>query len=262
MPWFNVDDGFYDHPKVDDLPLDAVGLWTLTGAYCMRQLTDGVITESRVRKLGGTPESVIPLIEAGLWLKTDDGYQFKDWGDWQLTRAQIEEKRERERLKKQRQRRNTDGTYAGATQSVPRGVPHMSPGDTPGDSPGTPEGSPPGSHSVQSNPIQSPTLLVNPDGSTDRDSTAQSFDEWWGHWPKKVKKKNARDAFTAALKALPLPALIEKTDAWVAAFNTTGSDRKFMPDPERWLKHRRWEDDLSTTQQPNPPVWDPRKDGW
>ena len=60
MPWFNVDDGFYDHPKVDDLPLEAVGLWTLAGAYCMRQLTDGAITESRVRKFGGTPAAVDP----------------------------------------------------------------------------------------------------------------------------------------------------------------------------------------------------------
>lgn len=151
MPWFNVDDGFYDHPKVDDLPLDAVGLWTLSGAYCMRQLTDGEITESRVRKFGGTPESVDALLESGLWIRTSDGYQFKDWGDWQLTRAQVEEKREKERLRKQKQRRDSDGKYTGTPPGTPENVPPPVPVGHPRDS----RRDSARSHTVQSNPIQS-----------------------------------------------------------------------------------------------------------
>lgn len=33
MTWFKVDDGFYDHPKVDQLPNAAVGLWVKCGAW-------------------------------------------------------------------------------------------------------------------------------------------------------------------------------------------------------------------------------------
>ena len=102
------------------------------------------------------------------------------------------------------------------------------------------------------------SLLVIPDGTTERaSSTSKSFDQWWEHWPKKVRKKQARDAFPAALKLLPLPALIEATDRWVTAFNATGNDRKFIPDPDRWLKHQRWEDDLGPSQAPR---LDPLKD--
>lgn len=147
MPWFNVDDGFYDHPKVDDLPLEAVGLWTLAGAYCMRQLTDGAITDSRVRKFGGTESAIAALIDAELWIRTDGGYQFKDWKDWQMTRQQIEEKREKDRLRKQKQRRDSDGTYAATPPASPKRVPLGHQTDAAPDSER--------SHTVQSNPIQS-----------------------------------------------------------------------------------------------------------
>lgn len=151
IPWFNVDDGFYDHPKVDDLPLAAVGLWTLAGAYCMRQLTDGGITESRVRKFGGTDDAIAALVDADLWERTDAGYQFKDWGDWQLTRGQIESKREKDRERKQRQRRDYDGTYTATPPATPPVNPQRVPVGHREDSQSDSEGS----HTVQSNPIQS-----------------------------------------------------------------------------------------------------------
>ena len=158
IPWFNIDDGFYDHPKVDDLPLESVGLWTLAGAYCMRQLTDGVITDSRVRKFGGTPESIEPLLASSLWLRAEEGYRFKDWDHWQLTRAQIEEKREKDRLRKQKQRRDSDGTYAATPNGSPQPVPVGHREDSQPDSEG--------SHTVQSNPIQSNPLEGKPTRAT------------------------------------------------------------------------------------------------
>lgn len=250
MPWFNVDDGFYDHPKVDDLPLEAVGLWTLAGAYCMRQLTDGAITESRARKFGGTPESIDPLLESGLWTRTEDGYQFKDWGDWQLTRAQIEERREKERIRKQKQRRDSEGKYAGTPQNVPPTVPAGHPRDSPQDSAK--------SHTVQSNPIQSPTTHAQAQESAHRSASA-SFDQWWPHWKKKKSKGDAAKAFKTAIKKIPLPDLIAKTDAYWTHIDATGTDHQFVPYPGKWLRAEAWDDDLTTPQQ-QPTAFDPRKD--
>ena len=117
MTWFKVDDGFYDHPKVIDLPLAAVGLWALAGAYCARHLTDGVITDRQIRAIGGTRKQAAALVAAGLW-SSDDAppsarrYAFNDWGDFQPARADVEAKREeaRERMAAARARkRKTSG---------------------------------------------------------------------------------------------------------------------------------------------------------
>ena len=117
MTWFKVDDGFYDHPKVIDLPLAAVGLWALAGAYCARHLTDGMITDRQIRAIGGTRKQAAALVAAGLW-SADDAppsarrYAFNDWGDFQPARADVEAKREeaRERMAAARARkRKTSG---------------------------------------------------------------------------------------------------------------------------------------------------------
>ena len=104
MTWFKIDDGFYDHPKVDDLPLSAVGLWTLTGTYAARHLSNGVITDLRVRKFGGTNDDVTALLTAGLWDTCDEGYQFRNWTEYQPTRESVEAEREKNRKRAQKWR--------------------------------------------------------------------------------------------------------------------------------------------------------------
>ena len=112
MTWVKLDDGFYDHPKVEDLSLEAVGLWTLCASYCGKHLSDGFVGSARVRKLGGTDATVAELIESGLWDEAPGGIQFHDWAEYQFTRSQVESKRESDRERKRKQRRNDDGTYA------------------------------------------------------------------------------------------------------------------------------------------------------
>lgn len=77
MTWFMIDDGIYDSPQCDELPLAAIGLWTLAGSYVGRQLRhgdyDGAITMQRVRKLGGGPKLARQLVDAGLWRETEPG---------------------------------------------------------------------------------------------------------------------------------------------------------------------------------------------
>ena len=150
MPWFKVDDGFYDHPKVENLPMAARGLWLTCGVWCAKHLTDGVISAKRVRALGGTPAQIKALIKNGLWVegKDDSGakcYAFHDWFDMQPSREQIYEKREIERQKKRKQRTNQTDEIATTSRFN-----KMSPGDTGGDNP-------------RDNPGDSPCLSLVPD---------------------------------------------------------------------------------------------------
>lgn len=111
MSWFKVDDNFYDHPKVDELSLEAVGLWLLCGTYCAKQLTDGHIPTRRVYKLGGSEDVITELVEAGMWDEADEGYRFRNWGEYQPTRDDVEAAREAARERKRKQRRGKSGQF-------------------------------------------------------------------------------------------------------------------------------------------------------
>src|SRR5688500_17107171 len=66
MPWAKLDDGFYDHTKVDLLAetpgrppaswkLDGVGLYVLAISWCSRQLTNGRINLRQLARLADLP---------------------------------------------------------------------------------------------------------------------------------------------------------------------------------------------------------------
>lgn len=118
MPWFRVDDTFSDHPKVDDLSLAAVGLWTLAGSWSARNLTDGHVTPARVRKFGGTPDEVTELVTAGLWIEDGNGWRFKSWDEYQPTKESVEKERAAARKRMQDLRSKKKNT-APTSESVP-----------------------------------------------------------------------------------------------------------------------------------------------
>ena len=94
---FRVDDGFGQHPKTVGLSLEAVGLWTLAGAWAMRYLTDGHIPTEVLRGMCKRPKVITELVTRNLLLPTDTGWQFVDWHQYQRSRAQVEAERERSR---------------------------------------------------------------------------------------------------------------------------------------------------------------------
>ena len=121
MPWFKVDDQLPMNPKVIGLPLEALGLWTICGAWSAAQLTDGFVPDRVVSAmlgshlsatlsttLSGTLSSaakqdakrplddpVQSLLDAGLWMQVEGGYQYHDWGEFQPTKAAVEAPRKR-----------------------------------------------------------------------------------------------------------------------------------------------------------------------
>lgn len=134
MAWFKVDDGFYDHPKVEELPNAAVGLWVKAGTWCAKHETDGVIPATRVKAFKGTASQIRALIECGLWSETTTNsgakaYSFRDWFDYQPSREEREKERALWREKK-RKSRSQKLDKLRQQQNVPEGVPEMSPEGT------------------------------------------------------------------------------------------------------------------------------------
>lgn len=117
MPWFKVDDGFHGHPKVVELSTSAVGVWTLCGSWSAKYLTDGAVNLKTIVRLGGQESDALELVQSGLWLGTGDGYQFKDWDQYQPLKVAVEAEREaaQERMRAVRAKRK--GTGSGEVQA-------------------------------------------------------------------------------------------------------------------------------------------------
>ena len=92
MPWFRVDDSFYDHPKVRRAGNTAIGLWIRCAAYAARHTTDGDIPVEIARDYG-TRKDIVALITAGLWIDNGDVYMMKDYLDYNPSAAQLRAKR-------------------------------------------------------------------------------------------------------------------------------------------------------------------------
>ncbi|WIE65929.1 hypothetical protein DEI99_005165 [Curtobacterium sp. MCLR17_036] len=124
MPWMKVDDGLHATRKVVRIPrrrrMAAMGLWIIAASWSAANLTDGCLDEHEVDELGGTSEQAQWLVDAGLWERTESGYRFHDWADYQPTRAEVLAKRkdeaERKRIARSRprgQRADSDRTDDG-----------------------------------------------------------------------------------------------------------------------------------------------------
>lgn len=80
--WAKVDDGFWCHPKVIGLPLAACGLWVRALSWSCAQRLE-TVPESFVRMVGATDDDAAALVEAGLWIASEDGYQIHNWTEYQ-----------------------------------------------------------------------------------------------------------------------------------------------------------------------------------
>ena len=75
------------------------------------------------------------------------------------------------------------------------------------------------------------------------------FDEWWAIYPRKIDKKRARMAWTK-LKAATDSQLFEVIMAGTQRLIESGIDIQYVPAPQRYLAHRRFEDEAPPVQVP------------
>ena len=257
MTWFKVDDGFYDHPKVADLPNAAVGLWIKAGSWCSKHLTDGEIPASRVKALKGTASQVRELIECGLWSEVSadraqsgtKSYSFRDWNDYQPTREQKREERadaaERQRESRDRKRREQEERKnvtrdSHVTPSALSQESHQRVSQRPDPTRPDPTTSPKGEVTTLPEP---PVPASDATGQTKpkRTTYPQAFNAWWSAYPKHKNgsKKSAYAEWQRATKIIDATDLHRLTEAYAA--NPGVSSVDYCPDAHRWLRGRRWE---------------------
>lgn len=126
MGWVRLDDNFADHPKVIALSDTAFRLYIEALCYSNRQLTDGFIPMAVYLKLSKNDDADY-LIEAGLWVDTENGYAIRSYTEYQPSREKVEEKREQA---KERLRRYREGLKGNADETQMKRHPQPIPNPT------------------------------------------------------------------------------------------------------------------------------------
>jgi len=86
MAWSKVDDQLAFHRKTIAAGNEAMGVWVRALAWSAGQLTDGVIAKRMAlaiaNGMAGTmapEEAIANLVDSGLWVEVEGGYEFHDW---------------------------------------------------------------------------------------------------------------------------------------------------------------------------------------
>ncbi|WP_159107490.1 hypothetical protein [Streptomyces rubrogriseus] len=106
-----MDDRFPSHRKIALLSDRAFRLHVSAICWCAENLTDGRISDRElalVTRVRGVKATAKQLEDAGLWDRTDDGWQIHDYLDYNPSREQvlIERKKNAERQERFRRRKN------------------------------------------------------------------------------------------------------------------------------------------------------------
>jgi hypothetical protein len=107
MTWGRLDDSFYDNPKVLaalEIDVASIALHARAIAYAARHEKDGHLTQHAVCSLmPSQPDresAVAALTQTGLWHENGEGYVIHDFLDYNPSRAELVEKRRRDRERK------------------------------------------------------------------------------------------------------------------------------------------------------------------
>lgn len=107
MTWARLDDQFHSHPKIRRAWRGhprALGLHVLALSYCADQLTDGIVDDEFVtEKIPHARERdlVTTCLElAGLWNRVQNGFRINDWHDFNPSRAEVLDRRNRDAERK------------------------------------------------------------------------------------------------------------------------------------------------------------------
>lgn len=255
MPWMKVDDGLHATRKVVRIPrrrrMAAMGLWIIAASWSAANLTDGCLDDHEVDELGGTSEQAQWLVDVGLWERTDTGYRFHDWSDYQPTRAEVLAKREAEAERKRQARQRPRGQRADSDRTND---------GRRADTDGAPAGQV--AESEHPDPTRPDPTPETPNGvsRTARAVLETAFADAWAHWPKKVERKQALERFVKATKRLDINELVPEIIRFGDAYTAT-TETQYVPALGVWLNGDRWTDELPGTQRgpqqgrPDPDAW-------
>ncbi len=257
MVWFVVDDVLPFHHRILEAGNAAMGLWVRAGAWSSGQLTDGFIPTAVAKQLGSAKE-IRTLVTVGLWLEQADGYQFHAWAEdgtgqkRQQTRAEVEEKRRKERDRKaayrEDQRANAERPETPETSPktapVPAGVPLGHPTDVRAESQwvsALPSHTKPYLEDQRQRSADADLSLDGVEGTrSTKPAYPPAFEEFWARYPRREGKAAALKAWRTARRNATDAELLEGADRYREDPNR---EPAYTKHPSTWLRAGSWVDE-------------------
>lgn len=115
MTWAKLSDTFIDDPVLLGVPRGARLLHVEGIVWCCKQETDGQIPAHVLGRITDEPEldkAVDYLIDAGLWARTDTGFEVVNFLDEQPSREQVQARRADTALRKKRSEQHYAGDHS------------------------------------------------------------------------------------------------------------------------------------------------------
>ncbi|MGB1276937.1 MAG: hypothetical protein ACPG77_14420, partial [Nannocystaceae bacterium] len=111
MSWVRVDDNLGDHPKLEELSDAAFRLHIRAMCWSQRHATGGRVPDGSlpglargkaIKRLTTELQTCVPIPgKAPLWERVEGGWQMHDWGDFNSTAEQADERKAEIRRKRQ-----------------------------------------------------------------------------------------------------------------------------------------------------------------
>jgi len=203
MTWTKLDDQFWSNRKVRAAGR-SIAVYTRCLTWCSSELTDGRIPADDLEFIcSGIDDADVDaehLVAVGLFVADGDDYVIPNYLEFNQSRSEVEEKREKDRARK----RSGGQKPRPAKAQAPSTESHQTPENLREDSAGTPLGTI--SDSVTPDPTRpDPSIDQNTRSSDDEPvrpkpaSTPRTFpddfDAFWDRYPRKVSKKAARGRY-------------------------------------------------------------------
>lgn len=239
MAWGKVDDNLAFHPKVAMAGNEAMGLWVRAMSYSCQQLTDGFIPAVIVQSMQGD-KAAAKLVDVGLWIKVENGYQFKDWNEYQPSAvATKERKAEIAEKRSMAGKKGMEARYANKSDNKPLTNDVTNEQQT-------------------SNPEPEPEPNIKDlFNDVERAPYSDDFEAFWKSYPRRQAKGDAWKAWSQLRKQKLLPALDVLTVA-AESYGRRSTEPKYVKLPGGWLREHRWLDEDEAPARPFNP-YDPVK---
>lgn len=110
MAWLKIDDGFVEHSRIEPLSDKAFRLHIAALCICARKLTDGHVSEKDAKVIqvmaGSRAKHVHELVQFGVWEVNGDGWNIRDYLDYNPSAEHVKEERRKaaERMQQARKR--------------------------------------------------------------------------------------------------------------------------------------------------------------
>lgn len=99
LPWIRLDTSTFDHPKFLELSESknhrAIVVHLAGMTYSGKHGLDGFIPATALRVIGGTTTDAKKLVEAGLWIAAESGWDVNGWKEYQFSSEENEARRKK-----------------------------------------------------------------------------------------------------------------------------------------------------------------------